>query len=583
MNLKRLTIPIALILILSLGFLLRFFLLGSVPAGLHYDEGQAGYNAFLIAKTGKNLSGQTWPVDIDSFGDYRPAMISYLSIPFVLLGGLSIETTRAASALMGFLIIILAGLFSQLCFNNRKLSLMSMFLAAVSSTGIVFARATTEGILEVVFTVSALCFLLMGLKRNRPIFFVLSYIFWLCSFFSYHTSRLLIPPMALATIILGTWEFRPSKKTITLGVVTLVLYLLFPLIFFMNSPIGRGRFDQVSVFSFPEVQRSLDEHIREDGSHGNILISRLFHNKIVGYGRDVAARYSDFFSPRINIFNEIQPQRYQIPQISAISIVEYLGFLLALVALLQKKARPIYFLPFLLLLLAPVPSALTFEAEPNFQRAIFMHPFWQIVSAFGWIYFLTTRGQKLRKIIASIVLAASVIQISFFVHQYLVHEPKRTDPIWSRNTEMQSLSRFLYENKSKYPAVFLSESGSAYIYYLFFNKLDVFSLPVNRNGKYFTGDFTLDHLTFSKDPCPSTRNILEKRYSLFIIREGCKVPTWTTLVTKFSRTSGSVAEAAYSPDTVIYNKYLDLYKNGSESDQSSVVNIVDQTFTTKTF
>ena len=78
-----------LILILIVAAFLRLFKLGSFPVSLTWDETALGYNAFSLLKTGRDEYGKLLPLVLKSFGDYKPALYSYLTVPSVLIFGLN--------------------------------------------------------------------------------------------------------------------------------------------------------------------------------------------------------------------------------------------------------------------------------------------------------------------------------------------------------------------------------------------------------------------------------------------------------------------------------------------------------------
>jgi hypothetical protein len=283
------------------------------------------------------------------------------------------------------------------------------------------------------------------------------------------------------------------------------------------------------------------------------------HNKIIGYTRDISARYSDFFSPRLVIFNGAQPQRYQIPETGMFSTVEYIGLFLGIAVFIAKRAqKPLNFLPLLLLLIAPVPSALTFEAEPNFQRAIFLYPVWQIIMSYGIfevIFKKSNQRYRFVNYLLIVVVSFSVLLSTFyFEHQYFVHQPKRTDIVWSRHPEMENLAKFLFENREK--KILISEKGGTYIYYLFFNSLNIFNLRVDRPSKYFSGSYSIENIKFTENDCLNSTDLLKEKYDLLIFSPKCKFPYWFTKLKEFQEISGSTPFVANIPNVKIYENFI---------------------------
>ena len=78
-----------LIVIFLLAFTLRFWQLGQNPPSLDWDEASLGYNAYSLFKTGADEYGNKWPLAIRSFGDYKPPLYTYLTIPSVAIFGLN--------------------------------------------------------------------------------------------------------------------------------------------------------------------------------------------------------------------------------------------------------------------------------------------------------------------------------------------------------------------------------------------------------------------------------------------------------------------------------------------------------------
>src|SRR3989344_8926202 len=94
---------ILLILIIILAALTRVLFLGQFPNGFTGDEAQQGYSAYSILKTGKDEWGQVLPIFPRGFGDYKPPLYTYLTIPSVAVFGLNIFAVRLPSALIGIL------------------------------------------------------------------------------------------------------------------------------------------------------------------------------------------------------------------------------------------------------------------------------------------------------------------------------------------------------------------------------------------------------------------------------------------------------------------------------------------------
>jgi hypothetical protein len=66
---------ILLFIIVLLAAILRFYLLGSNPPALNWDEASWGYNAYSIGIDGRDEFGRFLPYDyLESFGDFKPPL-----------------------------------------------------------------------------------------------------------------------------------------------------------------------------------------------------------------------------------------------------------------------------------------------------------------------------------------------------------------------------------------------------------------------------------------------------------------------------------------------------------------------------
>ena len=74
---------ILLISAIIIGFILRVFMLDKIPQGFNWDEASVSYNAYSLSETGKDEFGKSWPLIIESFGDYKTGIYSILLAPII--------------------------------------------------------------------------------------------------------------------------------------------------------------------------------------------------------------------------------------------------------------------------------------------------------------------------------------------------------------------------------------------------------------------------------------------------------------------------------------------------------------------
>src|SRR3989338_4260655 len=95
----KLRVSVLLTIVVVLGSFLRLWQLGKNPPGFYSDEALYGYEAYSLLKTGRDQFGNFLPISIAGFGDYRPALYIYSTIPFIAIFGLTEFATRLPSAM----------------------------------------------------------------------------------------------------------------------------------------------------------------------------------------------------------------------------------------------------------------------------------------------------------------------------------------------------------------------------------------------------------------------------------------------------------------------------------------------------
>jgi len=80
-----------------------------------------------------------------SFGDYKPGLYVYLSIPFIAIFGLTQLAVRLPSILLGSITpLLLYFLIISINPKKKKLAILSAFLLAITPFHIHFSRAAWE-------------------------------------------------------------------------------------------------------------------------------------------------------------------------------------------------------------------------------------------------------------------------------------------------------------------------------------------------------------------------------------------------------------------------------------------------------
>jgi 4-amino-4-deoxy-L-arabinose transferase-like glycosyltransferase len=546
--------------IIFLGALLRLAYLGSIPSGLHFDEAQSGYNAFMLSKHLKNIHGQFLPTDIDYFQDYRPAANSYFTAMTVATFGLNETTIRLPAAIFGILTIYLIYIISLKIFKKKEVGYLASFLTAISPYHVNFSRASTDGIIDLFWVLFSLTLALIFLETKKKTSLLIVYFNLILSFFTYQTSRFMAPVLLLSLVIIHFNFYKLKTSGYKWLLLILIIYFIFPWGYFALKGKTGARFNQVSTFSSPNVQRQINELITESGTLKiPIIITRILHNKPLGYFQDISIRHLSFFSPSIVLSDTTRPSRYRIPSMGLFTIAEFTGLLLGLYFLFRFKGNNLKWFILFALLIAPLPSSITFDDFPNFQRALYLIPFWEILAGFG-IYNMFKALKNNKILILSAFTLILSFQFMFFAYQYFlispIHEP------FYRNYSEKELAFFLNDDTNKkYNKIGISDNRGTYIFYLLFNKLDIFKINVKKEGKYFQNNFSLSNLVFTKNRCLGTGDYLQEEYSLAIQFEDCKTFSFNEPIHYFRRKDNSLELIAYKTNTKLFDEFKIRHKN----------------------
>lgn len=103
---KSKRVRLLLFIIVIFGSFWRLYQLPNWPSGLTPDEAAQAYSAYSILKTGRDEWGVRLPLNLRSFGDYKPPLQTYLMIPSIATFGLNEFALRLPNAILSSLSII---------------------------------------------------------------------------------------------------------------------------------------------------------------------------------------------------------------------------------------------------------------------------------------------------------------------------------------------------------------------------------------------------------------------------------------------------------------------------------------------
>lgn len=189
------------ILIITIGILLRVYSFPYNPPGLHQDEVSAIYEAYSLLLTGKDRWGNPWPIYFPGWGSGQNVLYSYLSIPFIYLFGLNIITTRLVSLILGILTLPLLYCTVKNIFN-REIALISTVLLAILPWHLSISRWAVESNILPFFLILGIYTVSLALNdQASPNRIFLAFVPWSFGLYAYATSYAVIPLLIILVVL----------------------------------------------------------------------------------------------------------------------------------------------------------------------------------------------------------------------------------------------------------------------------------------------------------------------------------------------------------------------------------------------
>lgn len=455
-----------LIIVLLLSFFLRIYKVSEFPAGLNADEAAIGYNAYSLIKTGKDEFGHPWPINFQSFNDYKPGLYFYLVIPSVWVFGLNELAIRLPSVIFGTLTVLLVFLLVKKMSDNTAWAMLSSLLVAISPWCIFFSRGGWESNATVFFIVLGVYLFFVSLRK--PKIFPICALSFVLSMYTYHSARMISPLLILGLALCYLKDVFQKKnvKWLILS-VGIGIILILPLILSLKSPEGTSRFSGVGIFADQGPFWRTNE-LRGQHKDPYSLLPKIIHNKYFEYSWRFFDNYLRHFGGDFLFISGDEIQRHRVPEAGQMYLTEIPFLILGLYFLIKKRVKGRYLLLWWLVI-TPLASALTFQS-PHATRALNMAVPLVIICAYGIVNFWDWCKQKNRLfvILLSCYLVIGYIwNISFFLHQYFVHYPQKYPSAWEYG--FKDLVEYLSTIDDKYKQVFVTNRyDQPYILFAFY-------------------------------------------------------------------------------------------------------------------
>lgn len=439
---------------------LHFFMWDKSPPCFSVDEAAYGYNAYSILKTGMDEFGRFFPLRLQSFGDFKLPMYSYLTIPFVLLFGLTEFSTRLPTYLAAAgLIWIMYFLIKELSENKRQ-ALIGASLVSLSPWINTISRHAHEVIVATFFIMLGLLFLIKYVKKQTLFNAIVVLIALAVALYTYHIARLFVGLFSAALLYLFFFKHNqnPFKKTVFI-IVALIIFLPFVVAEIKQPPSRLGSLLLTNNEGIDLKTNELKTEFRFSpfSTKPFVVFDEFLKRYFSYFSSDFLVQKGDAIA-RFGYSGEIHP-------------ITHVEFVLAIIGLfiLFKKNKKVGIFILLLLLISPLPAALTWQ-EYALTRSFFLIVPLLIFVSYG-VEFLLVSKYKSRILFVSFAIFFYLLYVAKSWDFFYFHYPKRAQVVRSWFCGYKELASFIKENYSSYNRFYITqEVGQPYIALLFYTQ-----------------------------------------------------------------------------------------------------------------
>ncbi|QQS38643.1 glycosyltransferase family 39 protein [Candidatus Woesebacteria bacterium] len=467
----------SLLAILVIAAFLRIWNLGVNPPHLTPDEAALGYNAYSILKTGRDEYGKLLPIVFKSFGDYKPGLYVYATVPFVFLFDLNEVSVRLASSLSGifavFIIYHIVNLLLEV--ENKKNkgvfspALLSSLILAISPWHIHFSRGAWEINIALTLTLLGIYCVLKSFTNNK--YLIPAALSFGATLTAYQGAKL----SSLIVLFLLAIIYRKKISKINLKVLVLSFFVglivAFPIIASFSKG-ETGRLKVFSVFSYTRPQEYLTDLLATADVKFGSPEYYLYYSENLNITKGIMGRWFNHFSPRFLFFEgDWQNPRHSAPSSGEMLFVDSLFLLCGLYILINANNTGARFI-LLWLLLAPLPSALSRDQIHAVRSYNMVIPL-VVVTAFGLSFFSQKVSEwgKVKYVGILGVFLLYLASVFYFLDAYFVHQPIHNARYWDYG--YKQLVEIITPIQHDYKKVKIHFTyAQPYIYFLFYQKYD---------------------------------------------------------------------------------------------------------------
>lgn len=493
-------ITIILFFIFIFGLTLRLWKIDSIPPGLNRDEASIGYTAYSLIKTGKDEYGINWPLSFKTFGDWKLPFYIYLTIPSIMIFGLTELAVRLPTVILSSLTIFNVYLLAKSLFHTRSSALFSALLFAISPWSLHLSRNESEASSGIFFTTLGLLFFFRS--KGKLFKILLGTIFLVIPLYMYHGNHIFTPLLYIGLLFV----FWKEKLTLKNAFLSILLFVAFTL-FIYSKTLLSADVTKISGLFAANDPALVHENINLNRlEHTNILsyTTALFHNRFIFSGLSVIQNYLRGFSPEFLFITGGINLQHNIPDFGNLYLWETPFIILGLYFIFTHKNKSKGFLLWWLLI-SPVAASITKDAPHTNRMASFL-PLPYFFVSYGVIMSIKYISSNFNKALINacnvVIMLVVVFNFMIWTERYFIHFPIKREFAWGGG--YKKLVANVSALQDRYFQIVMDRPDySPYIYFLFYQKVDpttfqneVARYPIGSEGFHHVKSFK--NLTFRK-------------------------------------------------------------------------------------
>ena len=429
----------AITLVLLSSAALYFHRLGEVPVYVSTDEAKLAVQAHSLATTGRDLRGNRFPVflqivdplvtDEQSVAWWQPVLF-YATAGVFRVVDVSAGSTRIPVATLAVLNIGLIYLVAVQWLRSKPLALFSAAALALTPAHFILGREAADYFCPTTVALLWLWLLWRFLEQPDRRGAIATGLVLGLGLYTYITSWVVMPIYLALTLLAARRKQASFRVCSTL----------------------------VAAFACCAIPAVIWTAL-----HPGMLGDTLIHYKVSGGSRAIEriTLYWDYFNPSYLFFSGASNLLWST-RTAGVFLLSFLVLLPAGLWALAYAWRSTYDGVLLLgFFLVPLPIVLAMPEAPFYAtpRAILAAPFGVLIATAG-VAVLARNRLPVARVLALIAIVLMPWQFASFARDYFTDYPERSAP-WIDTMNFQGVARYVIDNASNTPAVFLSDDDIA--------------------------------------------------------------------------------------------------------------------------